>query len=66
MNATRPISARPALPTRLPALRGEALRADFCIIDAGGGGHSVAAGTVQMGACVVLVEKHLIGGDGPR
>ncbi|WP_419956581.1 dihydrolipoyl dehydrogenase family protein [Neoroseomonas rubea] len=39
------------------------LHSDLCIIGAGSGGLSVAAGAVQMGASVVLVEKHLMGGD---
>lgn len=41
----------------------EALTPDLCIIGAGSGGLSVAAGAVQMGAAVVLVEKGLMGGD---
>lgn len=60
MDMTRPISA---LPARRPALRGGVLQADLCVIGAGSGGLSVAAGAVQMGASVVLVEKHLMGGD---
>jgi len=39
------------------------LHADICVIGAGSGGLSVAAGAVQMGASVVLVEKGLMGGD---
>jgi pyruvate/2-oxoglutarate dehydrogenase complex dihydrolipoamide dehydrogenase (E3) component len=39
------------------------LAADLCIIGAGSGGLSVAAGAVQMGASVVLVEKGEMGGD---
>lgn len=39
------------------------LKPDLCIIGAGSGGLSVAAGAVQMGASVVLVEKGLMGGD---
>ncbi|MGG5890351.1 dihydrolipoyl dehydrogenase family protein [Falsiroseomonas sp. HC035] len=50
-------------PARRPELRGGALHADLCIIGAGSAGLSVAAGAVQMGASVVLVEKHLMGGD---
>ncbi len=34
-----------------------------CIIGAGSGGLSVAAGAVQMGASVVLIEKGEMGGD---
>jgi pyruvate/2-oxoglutarate dehydrogenase complex dihydrolipoamide dehydrogenase (E3) component len=37
--------------------------ADLCIIGAGSGGLSVAAGAVQMGASVVLIENHKMGGD---
>ena len=36
---------------------------DICIIGGGSGGLSVAAGAVQMGARVVLVEGHKMGGD---
>jgi len=39
------------------------LKADLCIIGAGSGGLSVAAGAVQMGASVILIEKHRMGGD---
>ena len=36
---------------------------DLAIIGAGSGGLSVAAGAAQMGAKVVLIEKHKMGGD---
>lgn len=36
---------------------------DICIIGAGSGGLSVAAGAAQMGARVVLIEKGKMGGD---
>jgi pyruvate/2-oxoglutarate dehydrogenase complex dihydrolipoamide dehydrogenase (E3) component len=36
---------------------------DIAIIGAGSGGLSVAAGAAQMGAKVVLVERHKMGGD---
>ncbi|MCA0042468.1 dihydrolipoyl dehydrogenase family protein [Celeribacter litoreus] len=36
---------------------------DLCVIGAGSGGLSVAAGAVQMGAKVVLIEKGEMGGD---
>ncbi|MHC0054271.1 dihydrolipoyl dehydrogenase family protein [Actibacterium sp. D379-3] len=39
------------------------IRTDLCIIGAGSGGLSLAAGAVQMGARVVLVEGHKMGGD---
>lgn len=39
------------------------LHADLCIVGAGSGGLSVAAGAAQMGAAVVLVEKGRMGGD---
>lgn len=39
------------------------ISADLCIIGAGSGGLSVAAGAAQMGASVVLVEKGMMGGD---
>ena len=36
---------------------------DICVIGAGSGGLSVAAGASQLGASVALVERHLMGGD---
>ena len=39
------------------------LRPDLCIVGAGSGGLSVAAGAVQMGASVVLLENNKMGGD---
>jgi pyruvate/2-oxoglutarate dehydrogenase complex dihydrolipoamide dehydrogenase (E3) component len=36
---------------------------DLCVIGGGSGGLAVAAGAVQMGAAVVLVEKGRMGGD---
>ncbi|MGQ0566545.1 MAG: dihydrolipoyl dehydrogenase family protein [Gemmobacter sp.] len=41
----------------------ETLTTDLCIIGAGSGGLSVAAGAVQMGARVVLIEEGEMGGD---
>src|SRR3546814_6928955 len=41
----------------------EPLRPDLCVIGAGTGGLVVAAGAVQMGASVVLIEKDRMGGD---
>lgn len=41
----------------------DTLKPDLCIIGAGSAGLSVAAGAVQMGASVVLVEKGAMGGD---
>ncbi len=38
-------------------------RVDLCVIGAGSGGLSVAAGASQMGASVVLVERDRMGGD---
>ncbi len=43
--------------------RGEEVRADLCVIGAGAGGLSVAAGAAQMGARVVLLEGGEMGGD---
>jgi pyruvate/2-oxoglutarate dehydrogenase complex dihydrolipoamide dehydrogenase (E3) component len=37
--------------------------ADFCVIGAGSGGLSFAAGAVQMGASVILIERGEMGGD---
>jgi pyruvate/2-oxoglutarate dehydrogenase complex dihydrolipoamide dehydrogenase (E3) component len=39
------------------------LKVDIAIIGGGSGGLSVAAGAAQLGAKVVLVEKHKMGGD---
>ncbi|MBV1867857.1 MAG: FAD-dependent oxidoreductase [Marinosulfonomonas sp.] len=39
------------------------IKTDVCVIGAGSGGLSVAAGAVQMGASVVLLEGHKMGGD---
>lgn len=41
----------------------EVIKTDICVIGAGSGGLSVAAGAVQMGAKVVLIEKGKMGGD---
>ncbi len=39
------------------------IETDICVIGAGSGGLSVAAGASQMGAKVVLLEGHKMGGD---
>ena len=39
------------------------IRADLCVIGAGSGGLSVAAGAVQMGATVILIEQSRMGGE---
>ena len=39
------------------------IETDICVIGAGSGGLSVAAGAVQMGARVVLIERGPMGGD---
>ena len=41
----------------------EMVKTDVLVIGAGSGGLSVAAGAVQMGASVVLLEGHKMGGD---
>src|SRR5207253_9590857 len=41
----------------------ETLTPDLCVIGAGSAGLAVAAGAVQMGASVVLVERGRMGGD---
>lgn len=41
----------------------ETIKTDILVIGAGSGGLSVAAGAVQMGASVVLLEGHKMGGD---
>jgi pyruvate/2-oxoglutarate dehydrogenase complex dihydrolipoamide dehydrogenase (E3) component len=40
-----------------------ALTPDLCVIGAGAGGLAVAAGAVQMGASVILIERGRMGGD---
>ncbi|NKB19109.1 MAG: dihydrolipoamide dehydrogenase [Alphaproteobacteria bacterium] len=42
---------------------GERIETDVCVVGAGSGGLSFAAGAVQMGADVVLLEKGEMGGD---
>ncbi len=39
------------------------LKCDFCVIGAGAAGLSFASGAAQLGAKVVLVESHKMGGD---
>ena len=39
------------------------IKADICVIGAGSGGLSVAAGAAQMGARTVLIERDEMGGD---
>jgi len=41
----------------------ENIKADLCVIGAGSGGLSIAAGAAQMGANVVLLERDKMGGD---
>ncbi len=41
----------------------EEINADLCIIGAGSGGLSLAAGTAQLGLKVVLIERGKMGGD---
>jgi pyruvate/2-oxoglutarate dehydrogenase complex dihydrolipoamide dehydrogenase (E3) component len=53
----------PSLRPKRPDIRGDTVSADLCILGAGSGGLSVAAGAVQMGASVVLIEKGEMGGD---
>lgn len=38
-------------------------KVDLCVIGAGSGGLSVAAGAAQLGAKVILIEAHKMGGD---
>lgn len=45
------------------APRNEALSADLCVIGAGSGGLSAAAAAAAFGQKVILIEKHLMGGD---
>jgi pyruvate/2-oxoglutarate dehydrogenase complex dihydrolipoamide dehydrogenase (E3) component len=57
------MNTNPPSAGRRPRLRNGVLQADLCIIGAGSGGLSLAAGAAQMGASVVLIEKHRMGGD---
>ncbi|MCH9826019.1 MAG: FAD-dependent oxidoreductase, partial [Alphaproteobacteria bacterium] len=41
----------------------ERIQTDLLVIGGGSGGLSVAAGASQMGASVVLLEGHKMGGD---
>ena len=41
----------------------QTLTPDLCVIGAGSGGLSVAAGAAQLGASVVLIERGAMGGD---
>ena len=41
----------------------DVLKPDLCVIGAGSGGLSAAAGAAQLGADVVLLERHKMGGD---
>ena len=41
----------------------EHIETDLCVIGAGSGGLALASGAVQMGARVVLIEGHRMGGD---
>ncbi len=53
----------PSLPPKRPDLRGDVIHADLCILGAGSAASPWAAGAVQMGASVVLIEKGEMGGD---
>ena len=44
-------------------MSGRYLNVDVCVIGAGSGGLSVAAGAAQLGASTVLIERHQMGGD---
>lgn len=39
------------------------MKVDLCVIGAGSGGLSVAAGAAQLGVSVALIEQHKMGGD---
>lgn len=39
------------------------IKADLCIIGAGSGGLSVAAGAAQLGLDTILIERDKMGGD---
>ena len=48
---------------RLEEKKKKLIKTDICVIGAGSGGLSVAAGAVQMGARTVLIERDKMGGD---
>ncbi|MBV9246123.1 MAG: FAD-dependent oxidoreductase [Methylobacteriaceae bacterium] len=48
---------------RAPASKASVLRPDLCVVGAGPGGLSVAAGAAALGVSVVLIEKGAMGGD---
>ena len=41
----------------------ESIKCDLCVIGAGSGGLTVAAGASQLGSSVVLIERGAMGGD---
>lgn len=47
----------------MPGTNSDVIKTDICVIGAGSGGLSVAAGASQMGASVVLIERGEMGGD---
>jgi pyruvate/2-oxoglutarate dehydrogenase complex dihydrolipoamide dehydrogenase (E3) component len=47
----------------IPLDENNVLTPDFCVIGGGSGGLSFAAGAVQMGASVILIERDKMGGD---
>ena len=51
------------MPLELDRKEMNEIKTDVCVIGGGSGGLSVAAGAVQMGASVVLLEANLMGGD---
>src|SRR6266404_8176145 len=55
-------SARPGM-TQEEAAMPERLTPDICVIGAGSGGLSVAAGAAAFGVPVVLIEKGKMGGE---
>src|SRR5689334_13617736 len=56
------VGAAPTSGTLIGSTAGE-MRVDLCVIGAGSGGLTVAAGAAQLGVPVVLIEKHKMGGD---
>lgn len=48
---------------RRPTRHDGAIQCDLCVVGAGSGGLTVAAGAAQMGASVVLIERGEMGGD---
>lgn len=57
------MESKPLPGTAEPSSSTTKLQVDLCVIGAGSGGLSIAAGAAAFGQRVVLIEKHKMGGD---